>query len=670
MTGADEEKTDAEEVPGTESASVSPYVAEASDLPDLPDGYEYGPGIRRGLDPSYIPVARLLTSLSRFSRSLGFYNTQNRALKMVFDKLWEELEECLKQYGDLTLQADAARFYLNGEVVYEDTDREHSIPFRLFRDGIRSVTFDSGIKRSEMLELSEILGMRLTGVNRHGDDVVTRMWKADFKAIRYQEVRGFVPASAISTTAGYKTSAAAGGPGQSYEDIIRRIHKPSPPAQGPTDIGGPGTGSSETDEGVDDLEMSAPLPEDWETAIPKWMDGVYPGVSDYETEFGSTAVEVIYPDLADEETVAFLDELTVEEKNVLTRLVDYLLDLAMAEEETFKPEQLFDLVSDGRRYLLSEGLIDELADLVEFLVDVETSGEFAEVMEEMAGSLLEEFASVEVLQQVLAATPMSGEGSWQLREYLRALGRRINRDKVQELMRHGMPDVLRRVLIDCVLEALGGDRDWLRERLRAGDPLDVVSAMDALASIDEPDAREELARMIRHPKEAIRLHLLGLYEYFPYEEATQRALILALNDGSRSVRIAALEMVANRRDAKALPALQSLAEHNDFMGWNEERRDLLMRAIAAVGGAEVLPWLEGHIKIPRIWRLLSTEQRLWNEAVLPALVDIGGEGAAKILRKLKDSGPAEYRRKALKGYLSVDRQMREVLANELGRDSR
>lgn len=669
MAGADEEQANAEEVPGTESSPVSPYVGESNELPDLPDGYEYGPGIRRGLDPSYISVARLLTSLSRFSRSLGFYSTQNRALKVVFDKLWEELEECLAQYGDLTLRADAARFYFAEEIVYEDTDREHSIPFRLFRDGIRSVTFSSGIKRSEILELAEILGMRLTGVNRQGDDVVTRMWKADFKAIRYQEVRGFVPASAISTTSGYKPSADAGGPGNTIEEIIRRIHKPSPPVAGPTDIGGPGEGESETDEGVEESARAA-ASQDFENVIPKWMDGVYPGVSDYETEFGATAVEVIYPDLPQQEIQAFRDEMTQEEKNVLTRLVDYLLDLAMAEEETFKPEQLFDLVSDGRRYLLSEGLIDELADLVEFLVDVESSGEFAEVMEEMAGDLLEEFASVEVLQQVLAATPLSGEGSWQLRQYLRALGRRIDRDKLQELLRHGMPDVLRRVLLDSILEALGGDRDWLREQLRSSTSLDVVSAMDALSTIDDPEAREELARMIRHPKESIRLHLLRLYEYFPYEEATQRALILALNDGSRSVRIAALEMVAMRRDAKALPALKSLAEHTDFQGWNEERRDLLMRAIAAVGGAEVLPWLEGHIKIRRIWRLLSTEQRLWNEAVLPALVAIGGSDALEILRKLKDSGPADYRRKALKGYLSVDRQMRELLANELGRSSR
>ncbi len=646
MDGADEEQTTEESVPGSESASVSPYLGDGSELPDLPDGYEYGPGIRRGLDPSYIPVARLLTSLSRFARSLGFYSTENRALKVVFDKLWEQMEECFQQYGEINLRADAARFYFGEEIVYEDTDREHSIPFRLFRDGIRSITFSSDISRKEILELAKILGMRLTGVNRHGDDVVTRMWKADFKAIRYQEVRGFVPASAMTSTGGYQTAANTGGPGATVPEVIQRIH-----------------GSKAH---IATAGRVAPELEGLESVIPRWMEGVYPGVGDYDTDIGGTAVEIAYPDLADEEVKAFAEEVDAEEKNVLTRLVDYLLDLAMAEEETFRPEQLFDLVADGRRYLLSEGLIDEMADLVEFLVDVETSGEFAEVMEEMAGNLLHDFASVGVLQQVLAATPMSGEGSWQLRQYLRALRGRVDKDKVQELLRHGMPDVLRRVLLDTMLEELAQDREWLRDQLRSNDKLDVVSAMDALAAMDEASAREELSRMIRHPKESIRLHLLRLYEYFPYEEATQRALISALNDGARSVRIAALEMVAKRKDSKALPALKELADHTDFLGWNEERRELLMQAIAAVGGEAIVPWLNDHIKIPRIWQLLSTEQRLWNEAVIPALVDVGGADALEILRKLKDTGPAKYRRKALRGYLEVDRRMREVIVGDAG----
>ncbi len=635
MSGNDDEGV------GT-SASVGEQTRESEALPELPEGYEYGPGTRRGLPPEYIPVAKFLTSLSRFARSLGFYNDQNRALKVVFDTLWEEIGILFSTYPELTLRADASRFYLEDEIVYEDTDREHSIPFRLFRDGVRSVTFDSSVGRDELLTLSKILGMRLTGVNRDGDDVVTRMWKADFKAIQYAEVRGFVPASMVGQMGGGGYSAQSSAPGAgTMPEVIQRIH------------GGKAH--------VATAGKVAPSIEGLEDVVPRWMEGVYPGVGDYDLDYSGTAVEIAYPEITDAEQNLILNELEKEEKNVLTRLVDYLLDLCMSEEETFRPEQLFQLVADGKRYLLSESLIDELTNLVDFLVDVETSGEYAEVMEEISTQLLDDIASREVLEQILAATRVDGDGPWHLREFLRTIRDRLDADRLRELLRSGMPDVLRRVLLDSMLEFTDRDVSVLAEQLREEEELDVVTAMDALAALDTPDAREVLARTIRHPNEKIRLHLLSLYEYFPYEEATRRALIWALNDASRAVRIRALEMVAKRKDPGAVAALQELAEHADFVNWNQERRDLLMRAIASVGGATALPWLEEHIRTPRIWRLLSTEQRTWNEAVLPALVEVGSEAALSWLRKLKDYGPPEARKKALRAYLELDRRLREAL---------
>ena len=582
-------------------------------------------------------MARFLTTFSRFSRSLGFYSTENRALRVVFDKLWEQMGDCLQTYGEVSLRADASRFHYGEEVVYEDLDREHSIPFRLFRDGVRTISFSSHIGREELLELSKILGMRTTGINRHGDDVVTRMWRADFKAVGYQEVRGFVPASAVVGTGG--KAVATGQKRGTVPQVMQRIHG----AAAHIATGG----------------RVAPEMEGIESVIPRWLEGVYPGVRDYELEFPGTAVEISYPELSDAEMERFAAELAEEERNVLTRLVDYLLDLSMSEEETFRPEQLFELVQEGRRYLLSEGAIDEMSDLLSFLTDVETSGEYAEVMEDLAGQLLDGFTSQDVLEQILAATPLGGDGPWQLRELFRIIHARVDAEKLMGLLQCGMPDVLRRVLLDTLVETIDRNVGWLSGRLRDEEELNVISVMDALASIDERVAREELAKTIRHPLESVRLHLLDLYEYFPYEAATRRALISALSDGARSVRIAALEMVAKRKDPKALEALQTLADNQDFIGWKPDRRDLLMMAIAQVGGEDVLPWIEDHIRIPRIWRLLSSDQRTWNETVLPALIEIGGERSVELLRRFKDVGPASFRKRALRGYLDVDRRMRE-----------
>ncbi len=675
----------------------------SEELPALPKGYEYGPGMRRGLPPELFPLAKLLTSFARFSRSLGFYNASNRAVGNFFEKLWEEMGSVLHDRGEIDLRVTATAFMIDGEKIYEDSDREHSIPFRLFRDGIRRLHFSSDITGEELMELAKILGMRLTGVNRHGDDVVTRMWKADFKTIRYAEVKGFVQAG---VGAGRAAQDAA------VPEIMDRIkgrgkarrrpgkaRKPGSKKRGPGGKGGAGGGAGggpgaagaggegaggaaagqagEGDDAKPDLFHLATDEDDIDGFDPadfiggdmqaRWLEGIYPGRQDYELEFEGTAVEIAYPELGEDEIGQVQAELDEEETNVLTRLVDYLLDLSMAEEETFEVDQLNGLVRDGKRYLLSEGLVDELGNLVAFLVDVETSGEYAEVMEELARDLLTGFYGEEALQQVVAAAPPDGDGPWDLREYLRALDALVSVDDLLTLLRCEMLPVFRRVLLDHLLESEGVDMAWLGDQLRIENDLDVMTAMDALALIEDETARATLAKTIRHPSLGVRMHLLDLLSTYEYDEAARKALIWAMTDSDRDVRIRALGLVIERKDPRTQVAMMELAELPDFEGWSRKRREMLLMAIASVGPEAALRWLADRIKIPRIWGLLSTDQKAWNEHALPALVEIGSDEALDILRRFKDTGSMEFRRKALRAYVELgSRRQAEAISKDGG----
>ncbi len=702
------------------------------ELPDLPTGYEYGPGMRRGLDPGLFPVAKLLTSFARFSRSLGFYNSSNRAVGNFFERVWEEMTGVLQSRGEIDLRITASAFVYEGEIVYEDTDREHSIPFRLFRDGIRRLAFDTSVTTEELMELAKILGLRLTGVNRHGDDVVTRMWKADFKTIQYAEVKGFVQAGAA---AGQTSQDAAvpeimnriksggampkgkrrkkkGGPrhsrgkaggasiplGPDGRPIGVPLDKDGKPIGVPLDADGKPigipldkdgnpirieldedgnpVGFAAGEEGKPDLFHLAKADdypdEDEDEDLfadmgvgalagggelqARWLEGIYPGREDYELHFERSAVEIGYPELPEQDLERLVKELEEEETNVLTRLVDYLLDLSMAEEETFEVDQLHSLVSDGRRYLLSEGLVDELANLVTFLVDVETSGEYAEVMEDLARDLLAGFYGEEVLQQVVAATPPEGDGPWHLREYLRALDALVATSDLMALLRCEMLPVFRRVLLDHLLEMEDVDLYWLSEGLRGDDILDVQSVMDALALSRDEEARAILSKTIRHPESDVRMHLLELLSTYEYDDAARKSLIWAMTDNDREVRIRALEMVIRRKDPRTQSAMMELAEHPDFEGWDRKRREMLLTAIASVGPESAMRWIKGKVKVPRIWGLLSSDQKAWNEHALPALVEIGNDDALDLLRRLKDTGPDAFRKKALRAYVDIGRR--------------
>ena len=103
------------------------------------------------------------------------------------------LADALKSHGVMMLSVRPFEMLRDGEVIYLERDRERSLAFRLFRDGVRKITIQPDAEWHEMLRLLEILSIRFTGIRQQEDDIVTLLMKAGFKSIDITAVEGFVP---------------------------------------------------------------------------------------------------------------------------------------------------------------------------------------------------------------------------------------------------------------------------------------------------------------------------------------------------------------------------------------------------------------------------------------------------------------------------------------------
>jgi hypothetical protein len=141
-------------------------------------------------------VAALIEALAKTARASRLYAPNNRALANFRDVLLGLFGEYFADHEELTLQVRPDRFLWGpeGEAVYEDGDREHGFPFRLYRDGIRVLTLVLGITDDELLELVRILGQRTIG-QLEEEDLATRLWSMRSEHIRYRQVSGFVDAT-------------------------------------------------------------------------------------------------------------------------------------------------------------------------------------------------------------------------------------------------------------------------------------------------------------------------------------------------------------------------------------------------------------------------------------------------------------------------------------------
>ncbi len=144
--------------------------------------------------PAAQAASAVLLALSRAARSFVLYDPGNALVRQFLAEYQAKTRAALDQHGELAIEVRPFDMLALGEVVYHDADREKSLSFRLFRDGLRRLTILPHATWEEQLKLLEILAIRYTGVRQQEDDTVTLLRKAGFRGIAVVAVEGFTPA--------------------------------------------------------------------------------------------------------------------------------------------------------------------------------------------------------------------------------------------------------------------------------------------------------------------------------------------------------------------------------------------------------------------------------------------------------------------------------------------
>ncbi|MBM4367925.1 MAG: hypothetical protein FJ102_17060 [Deltaproteobacteria bacterium] len=148
--------------------------------------------VRLGASPRGTAANGVLLALSRAARSFLLYEPTNEAIRVFLENLRRATDSFLGEYGDLDLVVRPFELLHAGEVVYLERDRERSLAFRLYRDGVRRLVLRPGLTWHELLKLLEVVSIRYVGVRQTEDDMVVLLWKAGFQNLSFDAVEGFV----------------------------------------------------------------------------------------------------------------------------------------------------------------------------------------------------------------------------------------------------------------------------------------------------------------------------------------------------------------------------------------------------------------------------------------------------------------------------------------------
>ena len=146
-----------------------------------------------GSTPKAKHANEVLRALSKAARAFTLYDAKNVIMRRFLADYRAAVEAALAAHGALALTVGPWEFLLEKDVVYAEKDRERSLAFRLFRDGVRTLVLQPGLTWEEALQLLEIVSLRFAGARQQEDDVVTLLRKAAFQHLAFTAVEGFVP---------------------------------------------------------------------------------------------------------------------------------------------------------------------------------------------------------------------------------------------------------------------------------------------------------------------------------------------------------------------------------------------------------------------------------------------------------------------------------------------
>lgn len=527
-------------------------------------------------------ASQVVYAFARAARSVVLYDAGNQAVRGFLGELRTQLERFLGTFGPLSWTVTPWQIWHGREVVYAEYERERSLSLRLYRDGIRRLTFGTEVSWDELAQLLGIVSLRFKGIRQQEDDIVTMMWAAAFDHIQIDAVEGFeVDDDEVGTSEG-------------KAGLFRA--------------------RSAIQSAILDAPYSFPYP------LPA-REGQGP------VQFRPLAPEVLAR-IAAEDDERFLPRECV----VLARELAAALTWTADRPE---PAEAVPLLAEMRDYLANR---HELAALVEVAAAVDRA--LPPELAERRDAFREACIDVKVLRQALSLPVGEGQEPPPLLATLAGLLTATHLQTLLEMLATGQAHADHagfRVLLDG---AAAGRARLVREHIGRGPAPVAIELLRLLQRTGPAEAVEAAVGLVGRAGHAVQLEALRLLRTAAYNAHIGRALAGALEDGNEDVRCEALQQLVHHREQRAFQRIAERLQRLPVGVASERELKASGAALAILAPAEALAlfreWVHpggvlGRVKPhhpPLLWAAAGGLARLPGsepEELLERLTRHGGE---------------------------------------------
>ncbi len=693
------ETTGAPEAQGLTNAPAPPDSGPEA-LPDeLPDdaadltakgiAHLLSPGTRHDLSDQGNAASRSLMSLSRAARAFLLYDPSNEAIRVFLEAIQTSFMSYLDTYGPLILSVRPYEIAVEGEVVYKEEERERSLAFKLFRDGVRRLTVFEDVEWSDLLRLLEILSIRYSGIRLNEDDIVTLLWKANFQHIEVEAVEGFVPEEEDFDEQAFYEAEIANAPATGGGVVLDKEKK---------DGGGEGvegaphpTGETENLETLDPalmaqqqadlqaveeehapiIDTGATLPEEMKKAVGRSVsDEVASALP--EGELGITVgnsvipndMDLPSPQLAVVGTVlykavepVFMESLLDEDGSGALptdclNLVDELLGLVESPSEPIVLEEVAPLLHEVRDFMLTEGHLSNLMKLLQGVAD------FAANMEEdeQARALVKSFANAHAMARLIRSVPSSvNEPPEEFYDLLEKLpGDHLT--TLMDLLESERGASSRRITRQLIEHFIPGREGWVTKRLISLHGAVAADLLRCLANVNEEAAWDAVMEFVTGEDVDTQLECLHVLSRAGANARARAYLFRLMGAKEVQVRIRSIGILASQGDAEIFPMLVKHLTGARTPGLEESTA--VGVAMAQVGPEESLETFGAWIKPKGFLKRLKPTRKSQDHAAISGLSLLDDDHADELLKLLAARVDGDSHRLCVQARMKRHRRVR------------
>jgi hypothetical protein len=542
-------------------------------------------------------VADWIGALVRTIKASRTYPANNPTLHKFQVELESRTWSCLKEVGDITLIVQQFDLLYENYSVYHNADRNESLAFRFYGDGVREITFREGLEPHELRAFMDVL-KRASESAQVQDDVVTLLWERDFRHIEYQ----FIPLEELTEESGqvpYAGSSADEVEGGGIPWPSRGLVDEEPP---------PGPAGGKVPERSDDWVPSVEMTPTWDASL---------GV-----QFA----------LSDEENAALETAIRDEERRALESEVLEIVATILAAEDT--PAGFLDSASAFQRFIehaIEEGAIGRANELLARLRSIaaarsQDQAEFQGIAEQV----IREIGRPSFLGQMAPTLNAHSEiDPGVMTNFLIQLGPSAA-PAVCDLLGQVNHMKYRRALCEALAVSCRNDVEVLIEHLGDTRWYVIRNIVYVLGRIAHQGVERALDRALHH--EDVRVRKEAVRALGNIESPTARAyLVSAFRDTDAGVRIQAAMTLALKRDDRAAQSILSLIQGQDFTRRDSNERAAFFEALGRCGSDSLVPRLEVMLTKGGLFRSGGNEEERLHAAL--ALAWLGTPSAIGILNR-------------------------------------